>query len=106
MVGLIFLFVFLIAPDQGLIANILRRFRQKWEFAEQMLVIHLSNHEGMPSAANESRVDHLHEHISWKPDFAQKVVDLAIKNENIRLDGPRMVLSDAGRALAQESKIR
>ncbi len=105
-VGLIFLVTFLVAPDQGFIANILRRVRQKWEFAEQMLVIHLSNHEGVPGAENESRIEHLHEHISWKPEHAKKVVDLAVKNQSIIVESGRMLLTDVGKSLAQKAKTR
>lgn len=41
-----------------MIALARRRNRQKWEFAQQMLVIHLFNHENSPEPEQESRVEH------------------------------------------------
>jgi manganese/zinc/iron transport system permease protein len=41
MAGVIFFLVFLSAPERGLISAARRRVRQKWEFAQTMLAIHL-----------------------------------------------------------------
>jgi manganese/zinc/iron transport system permease protein len=70
MVGAAFGLAFLLAPRQGLVAAARRRTHQKWEFAQTMLAIHLFNHEGLPEAAEESRVDHLGRHLRWNSGFA------------------------------------
>ena len=46
MTGVAFGLALLLAPDRGLLAAARRRARQKLEFAQTMLAIHLANHEG------------------------------------------------------------
>ena len=84
MVGAAFGVAFLLAPRQGLVAAARRRTGQRWEFAQTMLAIHLFNHESLPEAADESRVDHLGRHLRWNPGFAGRVVELAERHGLIR----------------------
>src|SRR5690606_31866934 len=58
MTGVSFLFVFLFAPDRGIVALARRRARQRVEFAQLMLAIHLMHPENTPEAETESRIDH------------------------------------------------
>jgi manganese/zinc/iron transport system permease protein len=55
MVGVLFVGVWLLAPERGLLALAQRRARQRLTFAQTMLAIHLSNHEGRPEASQENR---------------------------------------------------
>jgi len=106
MAGLIFALVFLFAPDHGLVAAARRRERQRWIFAQSMLVIHLFNHEGLPEADQENRVEHLHDHLRWHPGFADRVVRKAEeRNWVIRLNG-RLALTQPGREHARQAIIR
>jgi manganese/zinc/iron transport system permease protein len=63
--------------NRGLLAVWRRRERQRWEFAQTMLAIHLAQHDGDPDEAIESRTDHLLEHFRWRPDFAEGVIRYA-----------------------------
>ncbi len=94
------------APRRGLAAQWRRRRRQRWEFAEQMLTIHLRQHENTPDAARECRIDHLEEHLNWDPGHAERVVQYAIANNTVRRDQGRLVLTDEGRTVAQEAATR
>lgn len=97
-VGAIFALVFVLAPDRGLLAVVLRRRRQRWEFAQVMLAIHLAQHEGEPEEDEESRVEHLHgKHVGWTPSFTARVVDGAVERGLITRDGARLRLSEKGR---------
>ncbi|MBW3655851.1 MAG: metal ABC transporter permease, partial [Gemmatimonadetes bacterium] len=73
MTGVAFGLVFLLAPERGLLALARRRARQRWEFAQTMLAIHLMNHENSPDAAEENRESHLHAHLRWEQEFARRV---------------------------------
>ena len=53
MAGVVFGLVYLLAPDRGLIAQLRYRSRQRWEFAQTMLAIHLLNHDGQAEADPE-----------------------------------------------------
>lgn len=103
---LIFGFVFLTVPNRGLIAIARRHARQKWEFAQTMLVIHLFNHEGLPEAEAESAVAHLHEHLSWDPVFTTQVVKYALNNRCVSRDETLLTLTEHGRTIAQQALVQ
>jgi manganese/zinc/iron transport system permease protein len=105
MIGVAFALAFFFAPEQGMVAAARRRTRQKWEFAQTMLAIHLFNHEGLPEAAEESRVDHLGRHLRWNPGFADRVVQLAERHGLIRDQSGELSLTDEGRARAKAAIV-
>ncbi|CAG0926613.1 Manganese transport system membrane protein MntD [Thermoflexales bacterium] len=105
MAGVIFGLVYLLAPDRGLIAIARRRRRQRWEFAQTMLTIHLLNHEGTLEAVRESRVEHLREHMRWDMTFARRVVRYAEQHGLLRDEGGSLILTDEGRSLAQRAVV-
>jgi manganese/zinc/iron transport system permease protein len=100
--GAFFLLTFLFAPERGLLALARRRARQRWEFAQTMLAIHLMNHEGSPEAASESRVAHLGEHLRWHADFADGVVRRAEGSGLVIRRNGHLELTDRGRGMARE----
>jgi manganese/zinc/iron transport system permease protein len=98
--GGVFGLAWLLAPGRGLVAAARRRTRQRLEFAQTMLAIHLVNHEGRPEEAVESRVDHLGEHLRWDAGFAGRVVRSAERRGLVsRIDG-RLSVTERGRELA------
>lgn len=99
-VGFSFALAFLFAPGRGLLARVLRRARQRRSFATEMLTIHLFNHEGTPEAAEESRVEHLQEHLRWTPPFANEIVDRARRAGLVTERAGQLELTMEGRALA------
>lgn len=105
-IGLIFVAIFLLAPQRGVLAVARRRERQRWDFAQTMLAVHLLQHEGRPEARDESRVDHLVEHIRWQPDFAERVIRYAERKGIVRRQAGRLLLTDAGRGLAQQQMVQ
>ena len=101
MLGVLFLGVFLLAPSRGLLAQARRRGRQRWEFAQTALAIHLLNHENTPQMAAECRVDHLHYHLRWEPTFATTVVGQAERAGLIQRSYGDLRLTADGRERAQ-----
>jgi manganese/zinc/iron transport system permease protein len=101
MAGALFALAFLLAPQRGLVAAARRRARQRWEFPQAMLAIHLLNHQGRPEAAVENRVEHLDDHLRWEPEFAAAVVGRAEgRGLVVRSDGV-LELTEHGRRLAE-----
>ncbi len=98
--GLIFLLIFLVAPQRGMVALARRRRRQRWEFAQAALAIHLLNHEGTADALEENRVAHLSHHLRWQPAFAAEVVQRAQRGGLIERENGHLTLTDDGRLLA------
>jgi manganese/zinc/iron transport system permease protein len=97
-----FTLALLFAPERGLVALARRRARQRWEFAQTMLAIHLMNHEESPEAAEESREAHLGEHLRWSPDFADGVVRRAEGSGLVVRTNGHLALTDLGRSMARE----
>ena len=104
MTGAAFGVAFLLAPQRGVVAIARRHARQRWEFAQTMLAIHLLNHEASADAAEESRVEHLHEHLRWEHAFARDVVEKAVRRGLVYLATPeRLRLTSRGRLVAREA---
>jgi manganese/zinc/iron transport system permease protein len=100
-VGFVFLVVYLVAPGRGLLAELRRRRRQRWSFAEVMLTIHLLQHAGQPEEDDEARIDHLHgKHVGWTPEFTRIVVAGAVRRGFVVRDGERLRLTEDGRVTA------
>ncbi len=106
MTGVLFGLAFCLAPRRGLLAQALERVQQRWEFAQTMLAIHLFNHEGLPEAEQESQIDHLHEHLRWKPAFVARVVGYAERQGLVVRRDRQLVLTGRGRHLAQQAIVR
>ena len=106
LVGVEFGLVLLLARDRGLLAQARRRARQKLEFAQAMLAIHLYQHEGLPEAEVENRVDHLSDHLRWEPAFAARIVRLAETHGYAGERDGRLELTEAGRELARRMLVR
>lgn len=104
--GLCFALAMLFAPQQGMIAKARRRVRQRQQFASEVLVVHLANHEGTANQAQESTLSHLQAELRWTAEFARDVVRRAAQTGLIRSDQDRLTLTGAGRQLAQQVTTR
>lgn len=105
MLGMLFLGVFLLAPERGLVAQAARRGRQRWEFAQTALAIHLLNHENTPQMESECRVDHLHYHLRWEPNFAVTVVEQAERSGLVLRHDGDLSLTLQGRERARTALV-
>ncbi|MDX2138548.1 MAG: metal ABC transporter permease [Chloroflexota bacterium] len=63
---LLFVIVWVVAPQRGLISTLLRRRWQREQFATQVLLGHLHNHAS-DAESDERVVATLHEHLRWTP---------------------------------------
>ncbi|HZG36700.1 MAG TPA: metal ABC transporter permease, partial [Gaiellaceae bacterium] len=106
MTGVCFVLAWLLAPGRGLVAAARRRARQRLEFAQTMLAIHLANHEGRPEAEVENRVAHLGEHLRWDAAFAGRIVRGAARRGLVEEEAGALRLTTRGRAVAEEAVAR
>jgi manganese/zinc/iron transport system permease protein len=101
MAGVLFVLVFLFAPDRGLIAQSRRRAEQKVSFSVTLLAGHLLNHEGLPEEETENCVEHMHDHMRWSSEFAREIIQKAQKEGLVELkDGCHLHLTEPGRKRA------
>lgn len=61
----LFLLVWVGSPRYGIVANLIRHFRNRQRFADQLLMGHLYNHASTPEEIAECALDTLHEHLNW-----------------------------------------
>ncbi|WP_248724714.1 metal ABC transporter permease [Seonamhaeicola sp. ML3] len=90
--GLIFLMVYLFAPDRGIIAVLYREKQQRTEVSLLTFLLHLKNH----NEEEERHVNHLNEHINWQKVRSKTVLDLALKNNMIVIQNNIVTLTDKG----------
>jgi len=106
MAGLIFLLALLFAPARGVAAQVLRRRRQRWDFAQLMLAIHLVHHAHTATASRECHEAHLGEHLRWPPEFARRVVRGAVAEGLVeRQPDGQLAPTAAGRSAALQSLV-
>ena len=103
--GVLFVLAFAFAPERGLLAQALRRRRQKATFAERMLLVHLLHHEQTPEADRECRVSHLEDHLRWETARAQLAVRTAEREGAVERAGDRLALTASGRERAQRAMV-
>ncbi|WP_369998859.1 metal ABC transporter permease [Winogradskyella sp.] len=90
--GLVFLFVYLFAPEKGIIAVMYREKQQRTEVSLLTFLLHLKNHDDL----SERHVKHLNEHINWQKVRSKTVLDLAQKNNMITIDNKIVSLTEKG----------
>ncbi len=101
--GALFGITLLFAPGRGVVAAARRHARQRWQFAHAMLTIHLLNHEGLPEAAVENRVEHLREGLQWEPEFTAQVVRQAERRGLVAQRDGLLLLTGRGRDVAHQA---
>lgn len=108
MAGLLFLATLLLAPERGLVARWARLRRQRWQFAGEMLLVHLSQHEGTANEDEEMTLDHLERHMRWPPAFADQVADYVLRHGLAQQvdGGRRLALTEKGREVARTAMLR
>src|SRR5690606_10023301 len=94
MLGLLFLVVYLFAPNKGVLAVLYRERQQRVEVSLIALLLHLKNHDQV----NERRVEHLNTHINWQKVRSATILNLALKNNMITIEDGVVSLNDKGEA--------
>ena len=99
MLGLVFLMVYLFAPNKGLIAVMYREKQQKIEVFLITFLLHLKNHREV----EERHVKHLNEHINWQKVRSKTVLQLALKNNMITISNKVVSLTAKGEAFTSQA---
>jgi manganese/zinc/iron transport system permease protein len=104
--GALFTLALIFAPQRGLLGSWLRRRRQRYQFAGEMLLVHLSQHEGEPESQVEASLDHLARHLRWRPAFSARVVAYLTGQHLARRENGFLALTERGRAVAKDVMVR
>ncbi|MBX9626426.1 MAG: metal ABC transporter permease [Gemmataceae bacterium] len=100
--GLLFGVAFVAAPGRGLVAQAVRRWRQRRAFHETMLAVHLFQHEGTDAEADEAGCGEVHRHLGWPAGQTAAVVARAGRHGLVRREGDLLKLTEAGRGRARD----
>ncbi|NNC49568.1 MAG: metal ABC transporter permease [Flaviramulus sp.] len=92
MLGLLFLGIYLFAPNKGVIAVLYREKQQRTEVLLLTFLLHLKNH----TEKRERHVNHLNEHINWQKVRSKTILDLAFKNNMILIENKIVSLTEKG----------
>lgn len=100
--GAVFAVSHLLAFERGLVVGLLRRRSLRHSLALEALCVHLLQHQNLPEAEEECRLDHLIAHLRFTPAEAEEVVRLGVRRGFISVNGDQLVLTGAGEAVARE----
>ncbi|MEL6820403.1 MAG: metal ABC transporter permease [Calditrichota bacterium] len=106
MTGVVFVVVLLFAPFRGLFAIARRKSRQRIEFAQKMLAVHLLNHQGKPEEQErECHLKDVHEHLRWEKEFAMRIAQASEKEGLLQINSDILTLTSSGLNLARKSMV-
>ncbi len=97
--GLVFLFVYLFAPNKGLFSVLYRQRQQRIEVSLLTFLLHLGNHQ----EEEERHVKHLNEHINWQKVQSKSILNLALKNNMITIESDIVSLTPKGKKFTLEA---
>jgi len=92
----------LFGPRHGVIAGLVRRWRQGYANRMRALVVHLMTHESAPERAEENVTAALRTHLGWAEPRARAVLAQSVAEGYVRREGTALSLTEKGRALAFE----
>lgn len=101
MTGVVFAAALIAAPQQGIVAQALRRRSQRQNADCTALVAHLATHAGRPEMAEESTLDALIGHLRWSEARARAAILRGLDRGLIRREGGRLALSPKGAAMVR-----
>lgn len=97
--GIVFLLVYLFAPKQGVVSVLFKERQQRKEVSLLVFLLHLQNHQEI----GERHVNHLREHINWQKVQAKTVLELAQKNNLVRISDQVVSLTEKGQEFTDEA---
>ncbi|MGF1504116.1 MAG: metal ABC transporter permease [Anaerolineae bacterium] len=101
MTGVFYLLALVFAPTRGLLARRIEAVQRRKRFAVEMLLVHLSQHEGTAAEASESTFAHLTGELEWSERFAERTVQRASARGLLERAAGQLRLTSAGREQAQ-----
>ncbi|MCL2080065.1 MAG: metal ABC transporter permease [Oscillospiraceae bacterium] len=104
MTGLIFAVVFSSAPKRGLISTLIRKSRQKKEYAQTTLLLHVCNHQNSANERQENGINTIAEHLHWDRKKLEKTISSLIRGEKIIIKEAVITPTPAGADMVESAK--
>ena len=103
--GVLFAAALLAAPQRGIVAQMRRTSAQRLEFGARLLLVHILHHEQTSAARQECHPRTLHRHLRWTDGHTRGVIRHATANGFVDISDQLLVLTQAGRDLAQQAIV-
>lgn len=100
MTGLTFGAVFLFSKQEGFVSTVLRRKKQRKEFAELTVLFHLYNHENSDTWKEESGVFSMSSHLKWAESTIEKIIVSLEHKRYVVVEDTVVLLTDLGRQVS------
>ncbi|NOX38625.1 MAG: metal ABC transporter permease [Calditrichaeota bacterium] len=101
-IGIVFVLVYLLAPERGVLALYRRRQQQRLETAVTMLLVHIRSHQHRTEAEDECHIDHLYSHLKWDPQYTRRIIQHCQKEGWLYLKDDLLYLTEKGKAHIQQ----
>ena len=105
-IGLIFAFVFVFAPNRGLISVLLRKKRNRREYAQTTLLLHVCNHQNSAEKWQENGLNTIAEHLHWDQKKLEKTIASLIRGDKLNIEHSLITATSAGMQMVDEAKER
>ena len=95
-IGLQFAAVFVFAPKRGLISVLNRKKRQRSEFAQATLLLHICHHYKLREASQENGITTVAEHLHWNQKKLDETISSLVEAKHIELKNGTLIPTASG----------
>ena len=102
--GLLFAVVFVFAPKRGLIGVLIRKSRNRKEYAETTLLLHVCNHQNSSEVWQENGVNTIAEHLHWDQKKLEKTICALLNGEKVSIEHALINATPTGIKMVEDAK--
>ena len=103
-IGLIFIFVFTLAPKRGLIGVLIKKSRNRREYAQTTLLLHVCHHQNSAEERQENGVNSIAEHLHWDQKKLEKTITSLFRAKKIHIEHNLITATPTGAQMVEEAK--
>ena len=96
MIGILFILTFIFAPKKGMISIYFKRKKQKIEFAEVTLLLHIKNNIDDLKDNDRNSIDNISKHLHWDKNKLDKIKDQLLESNKIKEDKDKLIITAYG----------
>ena len=102
--GLLFAVVFVCAPKRGLIGVLIRKSRNRKEYAETTLLLHVCNHQNSSEKLQENGINTIAEHLHWDQKKLEKTICSLLDGKKVSIEHALISATPFGIQMVEEAK--
>ncbi|MCL2153011.1 MAG: metal ABC transporter permease [Oscillospiraceae bacterium] len=103
-IGIIFTLVFIIAPKRGLMSVLIRKSRNRTQYAQMTLLFHICNHQNNTVAHEENGVNTIAEHLHWGQKKLEKTIYSLVRGKKVDIMHDLIVATPSGAQMVENAK--